>query len=45
MLCRLIPILGDLFKVQVGIIADPERADFSFQIPQAPLGQLAILGP
>ena len=45
MLCRLIPVLGDLFKIQVGIVADSERADFPLEIAQAPLGQLAILCP
>src|SRR5438046_2513805 len=45
MLCRLIPVLGDLFKIQVGIVADSERADFRLEIAQAPLGQLAILCP
>ena len=44
MLCRLIPIPGDLFKVQVGIIADSERADFGSEFAQASLCQLAVLG-
>ena len=32
---RFIPVVGDLPKIQIGIIADSKRADFGFEITEA----------